>query len=130
MDEPNKIPVQPDPAEIESLYRRLDQEAEASGYHLNPDVEFTKDCALYVNERFKAVKQKARSIPERRPKRGVMKKEAGSEQQMESPGALPMRLPVPIWRCKVCGYLCGRESPPEKCPICKVSKDRFERFIG
>ena len=31
------------PAEkVDALYERLDREAEASGYHLNPDVEFTK----------------------------------------------------------------------------------------
>jgi ferredoxin-thioredoxin reductase catalytic chain len=171
---------EPSSAEIETLYRKLDQEAEASGYHLNPDVEFTKDlvagllvnekrygywncpcrlssgsrqedldiicpcdyrdadiaeygacyCALYVNEQIKAGKQKARSIPERRPKNRLAS-ESGREpnQAAESVPLLPA-LSVPIWRCKVCGYLCGREGPPEKCPICKVSKDRFERFIG
>jgi rubrerythrin len=35
---------------------------------------------------------------------------------------------LPVWRCKVCGYLCAREGPPDVCPICKVTKDRFERF--
>jgi rubrerythrin len=35
---------------------------------------------------------------------------------------------MPVWRCTVCGYLCARESPPDQCPICKVTKDRFERF--
>ena len=30
-------------AEVDKLYRRLNQEAEAAGYHLNPDVEFTKN---------------------------------------------------------------------------------------
>lgn len=34
----------------------------------------------------------------------------------------------PVWRCKVCGYLCARENPPELCPICKATKERFERF--
>jgi rubrerythrin len=38
-------------------------------------------------------------------------------------------LPFPVWRCTVCGYLCAREHPPEICPICKVKKERFERFI-
>ncbi|MCX6687268.1 MAG: ferredoxin:glutaredoxin reductase, partial [Methanoregula sp.] len=37
--------------------------------------------------------------------------------------------PYPVWRCRVCGYLCAREQPPDICPICKVTKDRFERFI-
>ena len=35
---------------------------------------------------------------------------------------------LPVWRCKVCGYLCARERPPLKCPICKADRDRFERF--
>jgi ferredoxin-thioredoxin reductase catalytic chain len=39
------------------------------------------------------------------------------------------KLPLPVWRCKVCGYLCARDEPPELCPICKASKDRFERFM-
>ncbi|MDT8396896.1 MAG: ferredoxin:glutaredoxin reductase, partial [bacterium] len=38
-------------------------------------------------------------------------------------------LAYPVWRCKVCGYLCAREHPPGKCPICKADKDRFERFM-
>jgi len=29
--------------EIDKLYDRLKKEAEANGYHLNPDVEFTKE---------------------------------------------------------------------------------------
>jgi rubrerythrin len=36
--------------------------------------------------------------------------------------------PYPVWRCRVCGYLCARDGPPEVCPICKAKKDRFERF--
>jgi len=35
---------------------------------------------------------------------------------------------LPVWRCKVCGYLCSREHPPDKCPICLADKDRFENF--
>ena len=38
-------------------------------------------------------------------------------------------LDYPVWRCPVCGYLCAREHPPEKCPICKADKDRFKRFM-
>jgi ferredoxin-thioredoxin reductase catalytic subunit len=29
--------------EVDKLYERLNKEAEANGYHLNPDVEFTKE---------------------------------------------------------------------------------------
>jgi rubrerythrin len=38
-------------------------------------------------------------------------------------------LPYPVYRCKVCGYLCARDEPPEICPICKAKKERFERFM-
>jgi len=45
----NEIPKE----EIDALYERLDREAEASGYHLNPDEEFTRELVegLLVNER-------------------------------------------------------------------------------
>ena len=45
----------PTPEEVEALYRRLDEEAERSGYHLNPDRGFTRGLVegLLVNqERF------------------------------------------------------------------------------
>ena len=29
--------------EVEKLYQKLEKDAEANGYHLNPDVEFTKE---------------------------------------------------------------------------------------
>jgi ferredoxin-thioredoxin reductase catalytic chain len=38
-------------------------------------------------------------------------------------------LKYPLWRCKVCGYLCARGQPPEVCPICRAKKDRFERLL-
>jgi ferredoxin-thioredoxin reductase catalytic chain len=82
-------------------------------------------CALYVSQKALEGKAKVGSIPERRPpreKRLEMKK--GS-----LPSAAPLSLPLPVWRCKVCGYLCARDGPPEICPICKARKDRFERFI-
>ncbi len=184
--------------EIEALYRRLDGEAERSGYHLNPDREFTlglveglllnerrygyrscpcrlaegkreedldiicpcdyRDpdlceygvcyCALYVARQVLAGRQKARRIPERRPPReGRAQHRAAASRAAPSgapddapanglpaeegphrraPGLLPAAYPV--WRCRVCGYLCAREEPPESCPICHAKKDRFETF--
>ena len=43
---------EPSQTEIDKLYERLKKEAEAGGYHLNPDVEFTKTLirGLLVNE--------------------------------------------------------------------------------
>jgi len=42
----------PTPEKVDELYERLDREAEASGYHLNPDREFTRELveSLLVNE--------------------------------------------------------------------------------
>jgi len=41
---------------------------------------------------------------------------------------LARTMALPIWRCRVCGYLCARERPPGVCPICGAKHDRFERF--
>jgi ferredoxin-thioredoxin reductase catalytic chain len=160
-------------AEIDRLYERLFREAEDSGYHLNPDMEFTKElikslvinerrygyracpcrlasgdkqddldiicpcdyrdpdldeydacyCALYVSEAIQQGERKAVSIPERRPPPAERKRETRIK------GRKPTDLPLPVWHCRVCGYLCAREEPPEVCPICKAKKDRFELFM-
>jgi ferredoxin-thioredoxin reductase catalytic subunit len=81
-------------------------------------------CALYVSQVVINGKNEVNSVPERRPslEDRMKKKESSSE--------ISTSLSKPVWRCCVCGYLCGRDDPPEICPICKVKKDRFERFIG
>ena len=81
-------------------------------------------CALYVSREILDGTKPLSSIPERRPPRPAREKSAESGHSFES-GSLPL----PVWRCKVCGYLCAREYPPEVCPICKAKKERFERFI-
>lgn len=158
--------------EVQALYDRLRQEAEASGYHLNPDEGFTKElvrgilvnekrygywacpcrlasgkreedldivcpcdyrdpdlsqydqcyCALYVTEEVLKGKKSTGPIPERRPPAEKRVEERPPEKAISE-------LPFPVWRCRVCGYLCAREEPPEACPICKAKKERFERFI-
>ncbi|MGB2696650.1 MAG: ferredoxin-thioredoxin reductase catalytic domain-containing protein [Candidatus Zixiibacteriota bacterium] len=160
--------------EIQKLYERLNREAEEGGYHLNPDVEFTRDlvksliindkrygywacpcrlasgkkeedldiicpcdyrdpdlseydacyCALYVSEKVLKGDKKVGSIPERR----LLLEERKKGKPESTAEAVPS-LSLPVWRCKVCGYLCAREDPPEICPICKAKKERFERFI-
>ena len=80
-------------------------------------------CALYVSDAVQKGRKKAGSIPERRPPPADRK--TGSRGKNRKPNDLPL----PVWRCKVCGYLCAREQPPEVCPICKAKKDRFERFM-
>ncbi len=62
------------------------------------------------------------SIPERRPR-------PEKRMKQKEVHAVPGTLPLPVWRCRVCGYLCARDGPPEVCPICKAKKERFERFI-
>jgi ferredoxin-thioredoxin reductase catalytic chain len=80
---------------------------------------------LYVSRGVALGEKSIGSIPERRPPPNVRKKMAdipAAETEMK-------KLPLPVWRCKVCGYLCARDEPPEICPICKAKKERFERFI-
>ena len=159
--------------EVDKLTIKLNQEAEATGYHLNPDIEFTKDlinsllvneqrygywacpcrlasgnksedldiicpcdyrdadlneygmcyCALYVSQDVVDGKQEIQPIPERRPPPDkILITNVKSSKNISS-------LSKPVWRCKVCGYLCARDEPPEACPICKAKKERFEQFI-
>ncbi len=160
--------------DIEKLYKKLNKEADLSGYNLNSDVKLTKDlikgllvngsrygywacpcrlasgnkskdldiicpcdyrdmdldefgscyCALYVSKDILDGKKELVSIPERRPQIDEKKhiKEISVEKNIIS-------LSKPVWRCRVCGYLCGRDAPPEVCPICKAKKERFEKFM-
>ncbi len=163
--------------EIDSVYTRLFREAEDGGYHLNPDIEFTKDlingllvnekrygywacpcrlatgekledldiicpcdyrdadvlqygacyCALYVSTPALKGEIPIQSIPERRPPN--REDRAQIKEKLATPTNQSSGLSKPVWRCKVCGYLCARDDPPEICPICKAKKDRFEKFM-
>jgi len=78
-------------------------------------------CGLYVSQEVAEGRRKLRPVPERRGS-----EEASGKKPASGPApALPA---YPVWRCKVCGYLCAREKPPLKCPVCKADQDRFERF--
>jgi len=81
-------------------------------------------CALYVSEEIYRGKRQAESIPERRPP-----KEQRKIKMTVTQGQGVLALSHPVWRCSVCGYLCARDEPPEICPICKVKKERFQRFV-
>jgi len=159
---------------IDVLYKRLQQEAEAAGYHLNPEQEFARGlveglltneqrygywacpcrlatgdkqkdldvicpcdyrdadlvqwgacyCALYVSDEIRRGERQAQSIPERRPPEGQRPQDHPARAPAR-PGGEPA---LPVWRCRVCGYLCAREDPPAVCPICKARRERFERF--
>ncbi|MDH7517471.1 MAG: ferredoxin-thioredoxin reductase catalytic domain-containing protein [Candidatus Thermoplasmatota archaeon] len=160
--------------EVDAFYEKLDKDAKSAGYHLNPDIDFTKAlikglltnekrygyqacpcrlatgkksddldiicpcdyrdsdldeygtcyCGLYVSKDVVDGKKQFGSIPERRPP-----KEKRGKMEQKKTGNVFTNLSKPVWRCKVCGYLCARDEPPEVCPICKVTKDRFERFM-
>ncbi|KYK27296.1 ferredoxin:glutaredoxin reductase [Thermoplasmatales archaeon SG8-52-1] len=81
-------------------------------------------CALYVSKEVIDGKKEIVSIPDRRPIKEEKEKMKKIQKKVKN-GLLSK----PVWRCKVCGYLCARDEPPEICPICKVTKDRFERFM-
>jgi len=82
-------------------------------------------CGLYVSQQVVDKEKEAEPIPERRPKKGKRPQQQSSQKHASAgigSGSMP------IWRCRVCGYLCAREEPPLVCPICKAKQDRFERF--
>ncbi len=160
--------------EVDKLYEQLNREAEQAGYHLNPDVDFTKElvegliinemrygywscpcrlasgvkeedldiicpcdyrdpdlneydscyCGLYVSRVVMDGKKEIGSIPERRPQEEERKKAVASSKPADNSS-----FSKPVWRCRVCGYLCARDEPPEVCPICMAKRERFEKFI-
>ena len=81
-------------------------------------------CGLYVSQEILKGIKKARSIPERRP---LLEERLKKMEKQKV--TIDKKMPYPVWRCKVCGYLCARNEPPEICPICGVTKERFEKFL-
>jgi len=61
-------------------------------------------------------------IPERRPDPEELERRREAASEPAAGGRLP------VWRCRVCGYLAAREKPPRECPVCKATADRFEPF--
>jgi ferredoxin-thioredoxin reductase catalytic subunit len=90
-------------------------------------------CGLYVSQDVRDGKRKLTRVPERRPSDEM--RTAGADSATPGRAATGPNLPdlsglrYPLWRCRVCGYLCARDEPPEVCPICRAKKDRFERFL-
>ena len=80
-------------------------------------------CALYVSGEVMRGEKSLSCIPERRPA------EKKTKNIPIAPPGKEESLSYPVWRCKVCGYLCARDKPPLICPICKAGKERFERFM-
>jgi len=84
-------------------------------------------CGLYVSKDVVDGKKEIGSIPERRPENCDERLQFKSKRMKASEKIGDFAYPV--WRCRVCGYLCARDDPPEICPVCKVKKERFERFM-
>jgi len=84
-------------------------------------------CALYVTEEVFQGARQWKSIPDRRIEDQAAQA-ASPTPGPSSANRLSAREDLPVWRCKVCGYLCARTDPPLKCPICKADQDRFARF--
>jgi ferredoxin-thioredoxin reductase catalytic chain len=85
-------------------------------------------CALYVSEEIASGRKKTVPVPERRPPRSLRSKGVPVKPVPSLTSPFPV-LSFPVWRCRVCGYLCARDQPPGICPVCKATKERFERFI-
>ena len=82
-------------------------------------------CALYVSDAVYSGEQAVPADSRTSPAAGGAKQ----TDERRTDAAMNQRLPYPVWRCKVCGYLCAREEAPGICPICKAKKERFERFM-
>ena len=84
-------------------------------------------CGLYVSEEIAECKRSLKPIPERRfapEEKPPVDTQSPTDTRQVSFSATN----VPVHRCVVCGYLCARNTPPLKCPICKADKDRFVLF--
>ena len=81
-------------------------------------------CGLFVSADIRDNPDRLESIPERRPPEIL---EAGLDAEGEP--EIEAVDGVPVWRCRVCGYLAARDGPPPICPICKARADRFEKFL-
>lgn len=120
------------PCRLAANDREQDLDIICPCYYRDPDLEEYGACycALYVTAAVCKGEKELGPVPERRPpleERIKLKAETKAKGAAVAGGGL--KLSVPVWRCLVCGYLCGRDEPPGVCPICKATKDRFERFI-
>ena len=168
-------------SETEQLHEKLEKEARAGGYIINPNTEDTlmlveglltntkrygypscpcriasgkkgeendiicpcdyRDvdlndhgacyCALYVTQDWVDKKTERHVVPERRPPKA--RRDAAAAAAASASSAEPSQTPglkQKVWRCRVCGYLCARDKPPDRCPVCKVPAERFEPFQG
>ncbi len=87
-------------------------------------------CGLFVSEEVKEDPSLLGPIPERRPSEVIdAAAEAGNNKnKVETTPLSEKEGSIKVWRCTVCGYLAGRETPPPVCPICKAKAERFVVF--
>ncbi|MDR3290839.1 MAG: ferredoxin:glutaredoxin reductase [Methanobrevibacter sp.] len=85
-------------------------------------------CGLYISEEVLKGEKTLSSIPDRRISTLKAQKSSNDNNKTSANKEIG-KLKVPIYRCLVCGYLCGREQPPGKCPICKAESERFEQLL-
>ncbi len=92
-------------------------------------------CGMFVNEKRKKNLSQMRSIPERRPQEimdaalaATEIKQITSSESVIHTKSTENAPTIIVWRCTICGYLCGRELPPPICSICKAKSNRFEQF--
>jgi rubrerythrin len=79
-------------------------------------------CALYVSRRVYQGEIAARSIPERRPPEDERKR----LKEDNKAKALQNTLPLPVWRCRVCGYLSARARSRRSCaPSARRRRNRL-----
>jgi len=81
-------------------------------------------CGLYVSRAVSEGAEPLTPVPDSRP----APEERGKARKGSS-GEAFHALSYPVFRCKVCGYLCARDEAPDTCPICKAPRERFERFL-
>ncbi|MBN2053314.1 ferredoxin:glutaredoxin reductase [bacterium] len=115
------------PCRLADGERKLDLDIICPCDYRDPDLEDYGACycALYVSAEVAGGRQPLQSIPDRRPDNPAERGAPATTHEHEPAGHAGG---LPIWRCKICGYLCVRPQPPLKCPVCKADKDRFARF--
>jgi len=83
-------------------------------------------CALYVNEAIASVSRRSHRSPKRRPPRSEAYEGRSGQGRFNdrAPGLSPAGLALQGLRVSL-----RTEQPPGICPICKATKERFERFV-
>jgi ferredoxin-thioredoxin reductase catalytic chain len=92
-------------------------------------------CALYVRKDVFDGKTTLQPVVERRPREIQDRAFAATptlplnKPSEKAPSTVTAKvtsqIPLKMWYCKQCGYVCLRETPPYICPICKAKREMF-----